>query len=148
MNYFAIDLGATSGRTMLCSVVDGKISAEEVSRFANPIIEAQNHCYWDILHLYREIVGGLATVARRGIEIESIGIDTWGVDFVCFGSDGAMLSAPLSYRDTHFGNPRKFVSPNPRHPNLSQNRHTSDGFQLAFPTLCHAQGWQFGSRCH
>lgn len=101
MNYFAIDLGATSGRTMLCSVVDGKISAEEVSRFANPIIEAQNHCYWDILHLYREIVGGLATVARRGIEIESIGIDTWGVDFVCFGSDGAVLSAPLSYRDTH-----------------------------------------------
>ena len=101
MNYFAIDLGATSGRTMLCRIDDGKISIEEVSRFANPIIEVRNHCYWDILHLYNEIISGLATVARQGIEIDSIGIDTWGVDFVCFGSDGDILSAPLSYRDPH-----------------------------------------------
>ncbi|MGN0229867.1 MAG: rhamnulokinase family protein [Muribaculaceae bacterium] len=108
MNYFAVDLGATSGRTMLCRVADGKITIEEVSRFINPIIEAQNHCYWDILHLYREIINGLATVARRGIDIASIGIDTWGVDFVCFGSDGAILSAPFSYRDPHtFGIPEK-----------------------------------------
>lgn len=101
MNYFAIDLGATSGRTMLCRVADGRISIEEVSRFANPIIEVRNHCYWDILHLYNEIIKGLAAVARQGIAIESIGIDTWGVDFVCFGADGAILSAPLSYRDPH-----------------------------------------------
>lgn len=101
MNYFAIDLGATSGRTMLCRIDDGKISIEEVSRFSNPIIEVRNHCYWDILHLYNEIISGLATVARQGIEIDSIGIDTWGVDFVCFGSDGDILSAPLSYRDPH-----------------------------------------------
>ena len=101
MNYFAIDLGATSGRTMLCRIDDGQIAIEEVSRFANPIIEVQNHCYWDILHLYREIISGLAAVARRGIGIESIGIDTWGVDFACFGSDGALLGAPHSYRDTH-----------------------------------------------
>ncbi|MGN1246529.1 MAG: rhamnulokinase family protein [Muribaculaceae bacterium] len=101
MNYFAVDLGATSGRTMLCRIEGGKISIEEVSRFANPIIEVRNHCYWDILHLYREILGGLAIVARRGIDIASIGIDTWGVDFVCFGSDGGILSAPLSYRDPH-----------------------------------------------
>lgn len=101
MNYFAVDLGATSGRTMLCRIEGGKISIEEISRFANPIIEVRNHCYWDILHLYREILGGLAIVARRGIDIASIGIDTWGVDFVCFGSDGDILSAPLSYRDPH-----------------------------------------------
>ena len=66
MNYFAVDLGATSGRTMLCRIEGGKISIEEISRFANPIIEVRNHCYWDILHLYREILGGLAIVARRG----------------------------------------------------------------------------------
>lgn len=101
MNYFAVDLGATSGRTMICRYSDGKISIEEISRFANPIIEMRNHCYWDILHLYNEIINGLAIVARRGIEIASIGIDTWGVDFVCFGNDGSILGAPLSYRDPH-----------------------------------------------
>ncbi len=100
-HYFAVDLGATSGRTVLATLDDGRLEMEEVSRFDNALIETDRHVYWDLMALYNEIIKGLRIVARREIAIESIGIDTWGVDFVCIGSDGEPLRNPLSYRDTH-----------------------------------------------
>ncbi|MBQ9637613.1 MAG: rhamnulokinase [Prevotella sp.] len=99
--FFAADLGATSGRTILGSISDGRIEMEELTRFDNPLIETGGHFYWDVFALYNEIVGGLRLVAQRGEQIESIGIDTWGVDFVCVARDGALLRNPLSYRDPH-----------------------------------------------
>ena len=99
--FFAVDLGATSGRTILATLADGQLQMEELTRFDNPLVETGGHFYWDIFGLYRETIGGLKAVARRGITIESIGIDTWGVDFVCIGSDGALLRNPLAYRDPH-----------------------------------------------
>ena len=99
--YFAVDLGATSGRTILGSLNDGKFELEEITRFDNNLIETGGHFYWDIYALYNEIIKGLKTVAQRGIQISSIGIDTWGVDFVCIGEDGAILRNPLAYRDPH-----------------------------------------------
>lgn len=99
--YFAVDLGATSGRTLLGSINDGKLETEVVNRFPNHLIHAGKHYYWDIYELYRNIVEGLKIVASRGIEIKSIGIDTWGVDFVLIGKDGAILRMPYSYRDPH-----------------------------------------------
>ena len=99
MNYFAVDLGATSGRTILGSIVDGKLSLRELTRFHNHIIQTGGHYYWDIFALYHEILRGLKLVADEGIEIQSIGIDTWGVDFVCIGKDGGILRNPYSYRD-------------------------------------------------
>lgn len=101
MNYFAVDLGATSGRTMIAQVINGTPEFEELTRFENPIIEMSGHYYWDIYALYGEILKGLKIVSNRGIDIESIGIDTWGVDFVCVGEDGALLRNPRSYRDTY-----------------------------------------------
>ena len=97
--FFAVDLGATSGRTIIGSLADEKIMLEEVTRFPNNLIEQGGHFYWDIFALYFEIIKGLKEVARRGLEITSIGIDTWGVDFVMIGDDGAILWNPRAYRD-------------------------------------------------
>ena len=99
--FFAVDLGATSGRTITGTLSGDGIQIEELTRFGNAIIETGGHYYWDIYALYNEVIGGLRTAARRGIHPESIGIDTWGVDFVCVGKDGALLRNPLSYRDPH-----------------------------------------------
>jgi len=100
-NYFAVDLGATSGRTILGSIADGKMQQRELTRFPNHIIQTGGHFYWDIYALYHEIICGLKIVASEGIPLTSIGIDTWGVDFVCIGKDGGLLRNPYSYRDLH-----------------------------------------------
>ena len=99
--FMAVDLGATSGRTKLGSLQNGKLEQEELTRFANPIIQLGRHFYWDIYALYNEIVRGLKTAADRRVELTSVGIDTWGVDFVCVGKDGHLLRNPYSYRDPH-----------------------------------------------
>ena len=97
--FFAVDLGATSGRTIIGNISDGRFSLEEVTRFPNNLIEQGGHVYWDIYALYFEIIRGLKEVAQRGLTITSIGIDTWGVDFVFIGDDGAILRNPRAYRD-------------------------------------------------
>lgn len=100
--FIAIDLGATSGRTILGSFTPDGLELEEINRFPNHIIETTGHCYWDIYELYRRILEGLKLLAQRSdVEIASIGIDTWGVDFVCIGKDGQILRIPYSYRDPH-----------------------------------------------
>ena len=98
--YFAVDLGATSGRTIVGKLEDGKLVMRELTRFANNLIEVHGHFYWDIYALYNEVVRGLKEAAAQGLTISSIGIDTWGVDFVCVAADGS-VSQPLSYRDPH-----------------------------------------------
>lgn len=103
-NFFAVDLGATSGRTILGSIVDGKLEQRELTRFPNNIIQTGGHFFWDIYALYNEIIRGLKVVAAEKIEIASIGIDTWGVDFVCIGKDGGVLRNPYCYRDPHTDN--------------------------------------------
>lgn len=100
-NFFAVDLGATSGRTILGSIEDGKLVQRELTRFPNAIIQQGGHFYWDIYALYNEIIRGLKVCGDEGIELASIGIDTWGVDFVCIGKDGGVIRNPYSYRDPH-----------------------------------------------
>ena len=99
--FFAVDLGATSGRTILGSINEGKLQQRELTRFPNHIIQTGGHFYWDIYALYHEIIRGLKVVANEGIQLTSIGIDTWGVDFVCVGKDGGLLRNPYCYRDPH-----------------------------------------------
>ena len=98
--FFAVDLGATSGRTIVGTLDDGKVILEELTRFDNNLIEANGHFYWDIYALYFEIIKGLKAAKQRDLCITSIGIDTWGVDFVCVAEDGS-LSQPIAYRDPH-----------------------------------------------
>ena len=97
--YFAVDLGATSGRTVIGTFTDGRLHMEELTRFDNNLIEQGGHFYWDIYALYSEIIRGLRLAAQRGLAVTSIGIDTWGVDFVMIGDDGAILRNPRAYRD-------------------------------------------------
>ena len=100
-HFFAFDLGATSGRSMLGVLQNGKIELRELTRFPNKIIRIQDKYYWDIFALYESLKEGLITAASQNIEIDAIGIDTWGVDFVYTGEDGSLLSMPRSYRDPY-----------------------------------------------
>ena len=100
-HFFAVDLGASSGRTILGTLDGDKLTRREITRFPNNIIQMGGHYYWDIQALYWEIIRGLKTIAQEGVTIESIGIDTWGVDVALFGKDGALLRNPYSYRDPH-----------------------------------------------
>lgn len=114
-HFAAIDLGATSGRVILATINGNSINLEEIHRFADPIVQMQGHFYWDLPAIYQSLISGLAKIAERGVKIESIGIDTWGVDFVTFGKDGTMLRLPYCYRDPHtVGAPEKFFERMPR----------------------------------
>ncbi|MDE6826866.1 MAG: rhamnulokinase, partial [Paramuribaculum sp.] len=95
--FLAVDLGATSGRTILGTIENERVSMAEITRFSHDIISMGNHLYWDFLYLYNEIEKSLGILSSRGIVPMSIGVDTWGVDIVCFGADGQPLSNPISY---------------------------------------------------
>ena len=100
-HFLAVDLGATSGRTVLSTVANGTVSMREFTRFKNPQIPIGGHLFWDLPHLFNEILEALRKVAAEGVKIDSIGIDTWGCDFAFFGADGMLSALPYCYRDTH-----------------------------------------------
>ena len=107
--FFAVDLGATSGRTILATLSDNGLELSEVNRFPNHLLQVGENFYWDIYELYRNILEGLKIVSGKGIRLTSIGIDTWGCDFVCVGKDGKFLRLPSAYRDPWTdGAPEKF----------------------------------------
>ena len=99
--YLAVDLGATSGRTVLASFDGQRVEMREFTRFENPQLPLGGHIYWDLPHLYNEVLRALRQVKAEGIELQSIGIDTWGCDFAFFGRDGQLLGLPYCYRDPH-----------------------------------------------
>ncbi|MBQ7213473.1 MAG: rhamnulokinase [Bacteroidales bacterium] len=99
--FIAFDLGATSYRTIAGTLEDGQISMEEISRFPNGIVGVLDHYHWDIVSIFNNLKESLAICARKNIKPESIGIDTWGVDFGFLGEDGALLGLPYAYRDPH-----------------------------------------------
>ena len=99
--YLGIDLGAESGRVM-AGLWDGKqIRLEELHRFPNGGVMIGDTLRWDILRLWSEIQTGLAIAGKKfGSSVVSIGVDTWGVDFVLLTKNGEMLGLPYHYRDT------------------------------------------------
>lgn len=99
--YLAVDLGATSGRTLLAAFDGSRITMRKISRFRNPMIPVFDNLHWNLPGLYHEIILALRKVAQEGIELQSIGIDTWGCDFAFFGKDGRLLGLPYCYRDSH-----------------------------------------------
>ncbi len=98
--YLAIDIGASSGRHILGWVQDGRICIEEVYRFENAVQKVHGHLCWDLEGLFKSVVEGIATCAKKGIQVESIAIDTWGVDFVLLDKDHTLLGDSVAYRDT------------------------------------------------
>ena len=99
--FLAVDLGATSGRTVLSAFDGERVEMREFTRFKNPQLPIMGHLFWNLPHLYNEILVALCKVADEGIQLTSIGIDTWGCDFALFGRDGQLLSLPYCYRDSH-----------------------------------------------
>ncbi|WP_308557666.1 rhamnulokinase [uncultured Lactobacillus sp.] len=97
--YVAVDIGASSGRLMLSQLKDGKMSLKEMHRFKNGFTMKDGHDRWDIDHIIKEIIIGLAKIKKAGYDHISLGIDTWAVDYVLVGKDGKKLEDPISYRD-------------------------------------------------
>ncbi len=132
MSFLAIDLGASSGRAMLGTIQNDRLELREISRFPNPIIEVNGRLYWDLFHLYNQVIGALQEVKSHRLHVTSLGIDTWGVDFVCFGKDGEPLRMPYSYRD-----PRTFDAPERFFTRISKEKvYQKTGIQIMnFNTL-------------
>lgn len=91
----AIDIGASSGRAMLCTYDGDKISMQEIHRFANEPVSVCGHIHWDILRLFHEVKHAIKIADK----IDSIGIDTWGVDYGMTDKHGSLIMNPYHYRD-------------------------------------------------
>lgn len=94
----AFDFGASSGRAMLGRFDGQRIELEEIHRFSNDPVLVGDTLYWDILRLLHEIKQGLIKSKAYG-RIDSLGVDTWGVDFGLIDSRGNLLENPVHYRD-------------------------------------------------
>ncbi len=99
-HYLAVDLGASSGRTIVGSLDNGKLTLTEINRFWNGPTEIGGTLYWDFVHIFRHIKEGIALAKKAyGDKLISMGIDTWGVDFGLFDASGKLLRNPVHYRD-------------------------------------------------
>lgn len=94
----AFDFGASSGRAIIGTFDGGKLSLREVHRFSNDPVSFNGTVYWDVLRLFHEIKQGILKAKAAG-GFDSIGIDTWGVDFGLLDKDGRLLENPIHYRD-------------------------------------------------
>ena len=113
--FLAFDCGATSGRAVLAVLEGGSFRMEEVYRFPSEMVEKDGHIYWDVRAMYRHFVTCLDELESKDIRPDSIGIDTWGVDFGCIGADGSLLGLPRCYRDPYtVGVPEKVFERIPR----------------------------------
>ncbi len=97
MKVLAFDFGASSGRAIIGTFENGKISLEEIHRFDNGPVFMNGGFYWDLPKLFHEVKQGLIKAEKYGYE--SIGIDTWGVDYALITLDGLLLGNPYNYRD-------------------------------------------------
>lgn len=100
MNYYlAIDIGASSGRHIVGWEEDGIIKTDEVFRFKNGVKTQYGHLEWDIDSLFRNVKKGLKRALSKYPRIESLSIDTWGVDYVFMTGDRPFMPC-LAYRDS------------------------------------------------
>lgn len=95
----AFDFGASSGRAIIGCFDGDKITLEEVHRFSNDPVSVGGTVYWDVLRLFYEIKQGIVKAKIAG-GFDSIGIDTWGVDFGLIDSEGKLMENPVHYRDS------------------------------------------------
>lgn len=94
----AFDIGASSGRAILGTFQGDAIKTKEIHRFLNEPVIVNGTMYWDVLRLFHELKQGLIKAKLEG-EVDSIGIDTWGVDFGLIDKKGYLLENPVHYRD-------------------------------------------------
>jgi rhamnulokinase len=96
-NYLAFDLGAESGRAVLAHLRSGILTSKEIHRFANTPIKNGESLHWDVRRLWSEMRHALTRSGQ--VNIESIGVDAWGVDYALLGERGELLQNPNHYRD-------------------------------------------------
>ena len=94
----AADFGASSGRVMLGSYDGSRMEIRQLHRFANEPVTLAGTLYWDYLRLFHELKTGIGKSGQHGVA-QSIGIDTWGVDFGLLDADGYLIENPVNYRD-------------------------------------------------
>ncbi|MGB3680902.1 MAG: rhamnulokinase family protein [Rubrobacteraceae bacterium] len=97
--FLAVDLGAESGRVLSATLRDGRVDLEEIHRFPNEPVRTLDGLHWDVLGIFAEIKKGLREAAEQLDGIESVGIDSWAVDFALLARDGSLISNPHNYRD-------------------------------------------------
>ena len=98
--YLAVDIGASSGRHILAHLEDGRIVLEEMYRFVNGNVRKNGHLCWELDRLFEEIVNGIAACSKAGKVPASMGIDTWGVDFVLLDENDKVIGDTVAYRDS------------------------------------------------
>ena len=104
--HLAIDLGATSGRSILATFDGNRVEMKELTRFHYPMLPIAGHLYWNLPYIYQEVLNAMRAAATYIAEnnlpaLSSIGVDTWGVDVAYFYADGSLAGLPYCYRDTH-----------------------------------------------
>lgn len=99
LNHLAVDIGASSGRHIIGNIDNGIMKLQEVYRFENGVSEKNGHLCWDINSLYQSVIDGIRECRNKGLTPDTMGIDTWGVDFVLLDSDGEILGDTVAYRD-------------------------------------------------
>jgi rhamnulokinase len=97
--YLAIDIGASSGRHILGHLEDGRIELEEVHRFENDMVQQDGSLLWDHERTFGEILSGMKKCKALGIVPVSVGIDTWGVDYVLLDEKDKVIEPTYAYRD-------------------------------------------------
>jgi rhamnulokinase len=101
--YIAIDLGAESGRVIVGVLADGRLRLEELHRFAHEPVWLPTGLHWDVSGIWREIVRGLRQAAnwasQNKVELLSVGVDAWGVDWALVDAAGELVGLPHAYRD-------------------------------------------------
>ena len=143
--YLGFDFGASSGRAIL-GILDideatGKknLEIEEVYRFPNEAVREGNVLRWETERLFNEMKTGITLVAEKGIHIESIGIDTWGVDFGIIDENGNIVFRPVSYR--HDG---RSVQKDGKDRDFRKHRPCIPAVQHALSADCHENGSRDG----
>ena len=99
INHIAVDIGASSGRLVYGTLLDGTIRLEEIHRFSNGFTEREGSCFWDIERLLEQIIIGLQKAKAKGIQECTLGIDTWAVDYVLLDANGNRIQEVYAYRD-------------------------------------------------
>ncbi|MGI5181870.1 rhamnulokinase [Dactylosporangium sp. CA-152071] len=124
----AVDLGASSGRVIVGSVGSGTVHLTEVARFANTPVQVQGTLHWDILGLYQGILDGLDAAGP----VQSVGVDSWAVDYGLLDGDGRLLGNPVHYRDARTDT---VVSPVPAAAHYAATGIANQPFNTVFQLL-------------
>ncbi len=149
MYYLAVDIGASSGRHILGSIENGKLSLEEIYRFDNGIKEQNGALVWDIEYLANEVINGIAECKKLGKIPSTVAIDTWGVDYVLLDENEKEILPVHSYRDSRTeGIPEKVDRIIRREELFSRTGIQAINFNTVYQLYCDKQSGKLSKAKH